>query len=108
MDGRDLALSIDSRVQYIAFSALKAAVDRHNAKAGAALVLDVHTGEVLALANWPTFDPNLRGRLSGDSYTAALPVGETIDSAMVGVVEASNNEKFKPGDRVTGGFGNGE
>ncbi len=67
VDGRDVALSIDSRVQYIAFSALKAAVDRHNAKAGAALVLDVHTGEVLALANWPTYDPNQRGRLSGDA-----------------------------------------
>jgi NADPH-dependent curcumin reductase CurA len=47
----------------------------------------------------------MRGRLSGDSYTAALPVGETIDSAMIGIVEASNNEKFKPGDRVTGGLG---
>ncbi|HTN50626.1 MAG TPA: penicillin-binding protein 2 [Burkholderiaceae bacterium] len=67
VDGRDLALSIDNRVQYIAFSALKAAVEKNQARAGAALVIDVHSGEVLALANWPSYDPNARGRLSGDS-----------------------------------------
>jgi len=67
VDGRDLALSIDNRLQYIAFSALKAAVEKHQARAGAVLVLDVRSGEVLALANWPTFDPNARGRLSGDA-----------------------------------------
>src|SRR5690606_32623021 len=50
-------------------------------------------------------DPGMRIRLTGDSYTTALPLGETIDRAMVGIVEASKNEKFKPGDRVTGGFG---
>ena len=61
--------------------------------------------EILIRTEFHSVDPGMRGRLSGDSYTAALPIGETIDSAMVGIVEASNNEKFKPGDRVTGGFG---
>ncbi|MEQ8283453.1 MAG: NADP-dependent oxidoreductase [Parvibaculum sp.] len=61
--------------------------------------------ELLIRTEHHSVDPGMRGRLSGDSYTAALPVGETIDSAMVGVVEASNNEKFAAGDRVTGGFG---
>lgn len=61
--------------------------------------------EILIRTEFHSVDPGMRGRLSGDSYTAALPVGETIDSAMVGIVEISNNEKFKPGDRVTGGFG---
>lgn len=64
-DGADLALSIDARVQYIAFSALRDAVKEHRAKAGAAVVIDVQTGEVLALANLPTYDPNMRKHLSG-------------------------------------------
>lgn len=61
--------------------------------------------EILIRTEFHSVDPGMRGRLSGDSYTAALPVGETIDSAMTGVVEASNNEKFAVGERVTGGFG---
>ena len=64
-DGRDIALSIDSMIQFKAFSALRDAVLEHRAKAGAAVVLDVRTGEVLALANWPTYNPNERGQLSG-------------------------------------------
>lgn len=64
LDGRDLALSLDSRVQHIAHSALKAAVERHSAKAGAVVVADTRTGEILALANWPTYDPNVRARFS--------------------------------------------
>jgi cell division protein FtsI (penicillin-binding protein 3) len=58
--GRDLALSIDSRLQYLAFRELKAAVDSTKAKAGAIVMLDPHTGEILALANWPTYNPNNR------------------------------------------------
>lgn len=66
---------------------------------------DIGEHEILIRTEFHSVDPGMRSRLSGDSYTAALPLGETIDSAMVGVVEASRNEKFKPGDRVTGGFG---
>lgn len=64
-DGKDLSLSIDRKIQYIAFSALKQAVEKHKAKAGGIAVLDVHSGEVLALANLPTYNPNDRSRLSG-------------------------------------------
>ena len=59
-EGRDLALSIDRRLQHLAFRELKAAVEQHRAKAGGAVVIDVQTGEILALANFPTYDPNKR------------------------------------------------
>ena len=64
-DGRDLTLSIDSKIQYIAFTKLKEAVDKYQAKAGGIVVLDVKTGEVLAMANLPTYDPNNRAVLTG-------------------------------------------
>ncbi len=65
-DGADLQLSIDSKVQYLAFNELKAIAEKHRAKAAGAVVLDVQTGEVLALANWPTYNPNSRSNLSGE------------------------------------------
>ncbi|MFM7483026.1 MAG: peptidoglycan D,D-transpeptidase FtsI family protein [Burkholderiaceae bacterium] len=64
-DGTDLALSIDGKIQYIAFTELQRAVEQHHAKAGAIVVLDVKTGEVLAMANLPTYNPNTRQGLTG-------------------------------------------
>ncbi|MBT9522239.1 MAG: penicillin-binding protein 2 [Dechloromonas sp.] len=64
-DGKDVRLALDSKIQYLAFSQLKAAVEANNAKAGGAIVIDSRTGEILALANWPTYNPNNRERLSG-------------------------------------------
>ncbi|MEO8408703.1 MAG: penicillin-binding protein 2, partial [Oxalobacteraceae bacterium] len=64
-DGKDLTLSIDSKIQYIAYSQLKAAVDLNKAKAGGIVVLDVRTGEILALANLPSYNPNDRKILTG-------------------------------------------
>ncbi|MBA3504383.1 MAG: penicillin-binding protein 2 [Betaproteobacteria bacterium] len=64
--GRDLALSLDTRLQYLAFRELKAAVDAHKAKAGGLVILDVKTGEILALANWPTYNPNRRDKVARD------------------------------------------
>ena len=58
--GTDVVLSIDSRLQFIAHKALQNAVERHQAKAGAVVVVDVRTGEILAMSNWPTYDPNAR------------------------------------------------
>ncbi|MFP8832914.1 peptidoglycan D,D-transpeptidase FtsI family protein [Hydrogenophaga sp. XSHU_21] len=66
VDGPDLQLSIDSKVQYFASQKLREAVQFHKAKAGSVIVLDVVTGEVLALANVPTYDPNRRRNLSGE------------------------------------------
>jgi cell division protein FtsI (penicillin-binding protein 3) len=65
-DGKDLTLSVDSKLQYIAFTNIKNAVEKFKATAGAAVVLDVHTGEVLALANYPTYNPNDRRMLTGE------------------------------------------
>ncbi|MGA7778426.1 MAG: penicillin-binding protein 2 [Paraburkholderia sp.] len=65
-NGKDVDLSIDSKIQYIAYTNLKAAVEKFKAKAGAAMVIDVRTGEVLALVNYPTFNPNDRSHLTGD------------------------------------------
>jgi cell division protein FtsI (penicillin-binding protein 3) len=59
-DGRRLALSIDRRVQYLAYRELKRAALEHKAKAASIVVLDVNSGEVLALANWPSYNPNNR------------------------------------------------
>jgi len=64
-DGADLALSIDTRIQFLAFNALRDSVREHRAKAGAVVVADVRTGEVLAMANWPTYNPNERSQLTG-------------------------------------------
>ncbi len=61
--GRDLALSIDAKIQYLAYRELKSAVAAHQAKAGGIVVLDVRTGEVLAMVNLPSYNPNNRGKL---------------------------------------------
>lgn len=63
--GQDLALSIDSKIQYLAYRELKQAVETHKAKAGGIVVLDAQTGEVLALANLPVYNPNNRVKVSG-------------------------------------------
>ncbi len=57
-DGRDLVVSIDRKVQYLAYRELAKAVEENNAKAGAAVVLNAKTGEILAMANYPAYNPN--------------------------------------------------
>ncbi len=63
-EGRDLALALDTRLQYLAFRELKAAVEQHKAKAGGLVILDAKSGEILALANWPTYNPNRRDKVA--------------------------------------------
>jgi len=58
--GQDVVLSVDQRLQYLAYRELKAAVASSKAKAGSAIVLDVQTGEILAMVNQPSFNPNIR------------------------------------------------
>ena len=65
VEGRDLQLSIDSKVQFFAYQKLRDAVLENKAKAGSVVVLDVQTGEVLALANYPSYSPAKRTNLTG-------------------------------------------
>jgi cell division protein FtsI (penicillin-binding protein 3) len=86
-DGKELVLSIDSKIQYIAYTHLKEALEKHKAKAGGAVVLDVNTGEVLALVNLPTYNPNdrsvltgaqLRNRVMTDTFEPGSPIKPLI------------------------------
>ncbi len=66
VDGQDIQLSIDSKVQFFAYQKLREAVQEHKAKAGSVVVLDAQSGEVLALANYPSYSPDKRVNLSGE------------------------------------------
>jgi cell division protein FtsI (penicillin-binding protein 3) len=66
--GQDLVTSIDLRIQYLAYRELKAAIQQHNAKAGSVVVLDVTTGEVLAMVNQPAYNPNDRDQYAAPRY----------------------------------------
>jgi len=97
--GSTLRLSIDLRVQYAAYRALKASVQKHQAKSGSVIVLDVHTGEVLAMVNQPSFNPNDRSNLSPDSIrnravTDMMEPGSTIKPFTI--LAALESGKFKP------------
>ena len=66
VDGQDLQLSIDSKVQFFAYQRLREAVLENKAKAGSVVVLDAQSGEILALANYPSYSPDKRVNLSGE------------------------------------------
>jgi cell division protein FtsI (penicillin-binding protein 3) len=66
--GKDLQTSIDLRIQYLAYRTLKSAIQKYNAESGSIVVLDVATGEVLAIVNQPTYNPNDRSQYSAERY----------------------------------------
>ena len=66
--GKDLRTSIDLRLQYLAYRTLKAAIKTYQARSGSIVVLDVKTGEVLAMVNQPTYNPNDRSQFSPERY----------------------------------------
>lgn len=66
--GQNISLSIDLRLQYLTYQALKSAVTEHQARSGSAVILDIETGEVLAMVNQPSFNPNNRRGLKSSDY----------------------------------------
>jgi cell division protein FtsI (penicillin-binding protein 3) len=90
LDGQDLQLSIDSKVQYFAYEKIKESVVNNRASAGSVVVLDVKTGEVLALVNYPSYSPGKRGNLSGAqlrnrALTDTFEPGSTMKPLVVGL-----------------------
>ena len=89
-EGRDLQLSIDSKVQYFAYQRLREAVLDNKAAAGSVVVLDALTGDVLALANYPSYSPDKRSNLSGAqlrnrALTDTFEPGSTMKPFVVGL-----------------------
>jgi cell division protein FtsI (penicillin-binding protein 3) len=102
-DGHDLTLSIDGKIQSLAYSALKNAVIAHGAKAGAIVALDVRTGEILALANVPSYNPNNRSHLSGAqlrnrAITDSFEPGSTLKPFTIAV--ALEHHRVTPTTRI--------
>jgi cell division protein FtsI (penicillin-binding protein 3) len=90
VDGKDLQLSIDSKVQYFAYEKIKESVVNNRAAAGSVVVLDVKTGEILALTNYPSYSPGKRGNLSGAqlrnrALTDTFEPGSTMKPLVVGL-----------------------
>ena len=106
--GHDLALAIDTRLQYLAFRELKAAVELNKAKAGGLVVIDVATGEILALANWPTYNPNRRDKVARDrmrnrALTDVFEPGSTLKPFTIAT--ALEAGKVKPDTVIQTGGG---
>lgn len=86
-DGHDVTLSIDRRIQYLAHRELSKAVEKYKATAGAAIVLDAKTGEVLAMVNVPTYNPNnpvnIAGKTRNRAITDTFEPGSTMKTVTV-------------------------
>ena len=103
IDGRDMQLSIDSKVQFFAYQKLRDQVIEHKAKAGSVVVLDAVTGEVLALANYPSYVPDKRKNLTGEqlrnrALTDTFEPGSTMKPFTIGL--ALNSGRVRPGTIV--------
>ncbi|HSX50863.1 MAG TPA: penicillin-binding protein 2 [Cellvibrio sp.] len=101
--GQNLTLSIDLRLQYLAHRELKKAVEDSGAVAGSIVILDVLTGEVLAISNLPTYNPNDRGRARGAglrnrAITDLYEPGSTVKPWVI--LAALESGKFKPEDVI--------
>jgi cell division protein FtsI (penicillin-binding protein 3) len=101
--GKNLRTSIDLRIQYLAYRTLKAAIQSYNAESGSIVVLDVKTGEVLAIVNQPTYNPNDRSQFSAERYRnrAVTDIFEPGSSIKPFVVAAAlESGEFEPGSVI--------
>lgn len=101
--GHDLVLSIDRRIQYLAYRELLAGVVKNQAAAGTAIVMDSKTGEILAMVNVPSYNPNNRAKVSVENFrnraiTDTFEPGSTMKAFTVTAALASGI--FKPNDSV--------
>jgi len=101
--GKDLRTSIDLRLQYLAYRTLKAAVKSQNARSGSVVILDVKTGEVLAMVNQPTYNPNDRSQFIAERYrnraiTDIFEPGSSIKPLIVAA--ALESGQYLPGSIV--------
>jgi cell division protein FtsI (penicillin-binding protein 3) len=99
IDGQDVQLSIDSKIQYFAYRKLREQVQLHKARAGSVVVLDAVSGELLALANYPSYNPNQRQHLTGEqlrnrALTDTFEPGSTMKPFTIGL--ALNSGRVKP------------
>jgi len=97
--GKDLTISIDRRIQYLAYRELKAALAEHRASSGSMVILDVPTGEILAMVNQPSFNPNARGNVEpayrrNRAATDVVEPGSTMKAFTVS--SALESGKWKP------------
>lgn len=101
-DGHDVVLSIDRRIQYLAHRELTKAVEKFKAKAGAAVVLDAKTGEVLAMANVPTYNPNnpvnIQGKSRNRAITDVFEPGSTMKT--ITAAAALESGKYQPDTKI--------
>jgi cell division protein FtsI (penicillin-binding protein 3) len=101
--GRELAASIDLRIQYLAYRELKAAIQRESAASGSAVVLDIETGEVLAMVNQPAYNPNDRSQFTASKYRnrAITDIFEPGSSLKTFVVAAAlESGRYKAGSTI--------
>ncbi len=107
--GKVITVSLDKRVQYLAYRALKVAVREHNARAGSAVMLDVHTGEVLAMVNLPSFNTNNRNQLKPGVYrnravTDVFEPGSTMKPFTIAAAIESGRWNFDDNVHTSPGF----
>ncbi|MCH9644333.1 MAG: penicillin-binding protein 2 [Gammaproteobacteria bacterium] len=103
IQGHDLTLSMDHRIQYLAFRSLQSAVNQYHAAAGSVVVLNPKTGEILAMVNEPTYNPNSRpagepGRYRNRAVTDMFEPGSTIKSFNIAL--ALDSGKYTPNSTI--------